>query len=261
MWDVTSPADTDPIRQGASVIRQMKVDLTTALDVEGVFPGANPATPVFRWKPRRGTGGARPVNDPVNPGTLYYNTDLNEWEVDTGTAWVALAHSIPSGVIHAYGGVSAPGGWLLCDGTAYSRTTYAGLFAAIGTAFGSGDGVTTFNVPDFRGRFLRGVDGAAGNDPDSGTRTAMNAGGNTGNQVGSVEADAFASHTHVVTDPGHAHKLSTPAVASGGANVTVPTGPGADIATSNVATGVTNQAAGGTETRPKNANVTYIVKI
>lgn len=59
---------------------------------------------------------------------------------------------IPSGVVWGYGGTSAPTGWLLCDGSAVSRTTYANLFTAISTNFGTGDGSTTFNVPDYRGR-------------------------------------------------------------------------------------------------------------
>lgn len=64
----------------------------------------------------------------------------------------------PPGVMLDYAGSSAPAGWLLCDGSAVSRTTYASLFAAIGTAYGSGDGSTTFNVPDTRGRVVAGLD-------------------------------------------------------------------------------------------------------
>lgn len=64
--------------------------------------------------------------------------------------------SVPSGTILPFGGSSAPAGFLLCDGTAVSRTTFANLFTAVGTAFGSGDGSTTFNVPDLRYNFLRG---------------------------------------------------------------------------------------------------------
>lgn len=56
------------------------------------------------------------------------------------------------------------GNWLLCDGQAVSRTTYAELFALIGTNFGSGDGTTTFNVPDYRGKFLRGLGGDSAQD-------------------------------------------------------------------------------------------------
>ncbi len=57
------------------------------------------------------------------------------------------------GSIQMYGGATAPSGWLLCDGSAVSRTTYSALFKVIGTAYGSGDGNTTFNVPNFSGRF------------------------------------------------------------------------------------------------------------
>lgn len=59
---------------------------------------------------------------------------------------------MPSGMIMEFGGSTSPSGWLTCDGSAVSRSTYAALFAAIGTAYGTGDGSTTFNLPDFRGR-------------------------------------------------------------------------------------------------------------
>jgi microcystin-dependent protein len=62
-----------------------------------------------------------------------------------------------TGVILPYGGDTAPTGWFLCDGSAISRTTYASLFAKIGTTFGIGNGSTTFNIPDLRGIFIRGA--------------------------------------------------------------------------------------------------------
>jgi hypothetical protein len=72
-----------------------------------------------------------------------------------------LGNLMPPGMISPYGGSTAPTNWLLCDGSAYARTgTYANLFTAIGTSFGSGDNSTTFNVPDLRGMFLRGSIGA-----------------------------------------------------------------------------------------------------
>jgi hypothetical protein len=64
---------------------------------------------------------------------------------------------LPPGVILDYGGATAPSGFLLCDGAAVSRTEYVALFDAIGTTYGAGDGSTTFNVPDFRGRVAVGV--------------------------------------------------------------------------------------------------------
>jgi microcystin-dependent protein len=116
----------------------------------------------------------------------------------------------PSGSIVAFGGSTAPDGWLICDGSAVSRTQYASLFAAIGVAHGSGDGATTFNLPDYQGRFLRGVDHGTGRDPDAATRTAAQQGGNVGDEVGSLEGDAYATHTHGVTDPGHGHGVTDP---------------------------------------------------
>ncbi len=99
---------------------------------------------------------------------------------------------IPPGFIGEFGGTSAPDGWLLCDGTAVSRTTYAALFAAIGTTWGVGNGSTTFNIPDFRRRVSVGSGG-------SGTGTLGNATGNTGG-----------AETHTMTEAelvGHTHDL------------------------------------------------------
>jgi microcystin-dependent protein len=62
----------------------------------------------------------------------------------------------PAGTIIAFAGATPPSGWLLCNGSAISRTTYSALFSAIGTAHGQGDGSATFNLPDYRGQFLRG---------------------------------------------------------------------------------------------------------
>lgn len=63
---------------------------------------------------------------------------------------------IPAGSVAPFSGSVVPDGWLLCDGSAISRTTYPNLFSALGTAHGQGDGSTTFNLPDYRGQFLRG---------------------------------------------------------------------------------------------------------
>lgn len=105
---------------------------------------------------------------------------------------------LPPGIVIPFGGVNIPPGWLLCDGSAISRTTYAALFSIIGTNWGNGDGSTTFHLPDLRGRFVRGVDGTANRDPDKATRTAGNPGGNTGNNAGSVQDNAH-GHDHTST--------------------------------------------------------------
>jgi len=82
-------------------------------------------------------------------GEITLDTDTNNIRIHDG-ATAGGAEIIPAGTIMAYGGASAPTGYLLCDASAVSRTTYARLFAAVGTAFGTGDGSTTFNVPDLR---------------------------------------------------------------------------------------------------------------
>jgi microcystin-dependent protein len=97
-------------------------------------------------------------------------------------------HSVESGLIVATGRSAAPTGWLLCDGAAVSRTTYADLFAAIGTAYGTGDGSTTFNVPDLRQAFPLGK--AA-----SGTGAAL---GDTGGAIDHVhDLDSSTSHAKI----------------------------------------------------------------
>lgn len=138
---------------------------------------------------------------------------------------------------------SCPDGSIPADGAAVSRSQYNLLFSKIGITHGQGDGATTFNVPDYRGRFLRGVDGSANNDPDKASRAAMNAGGNTGNNVGSVQGDQFASHTH--TD----RWIS---VGGGGA-----TGYGGQTGTIG---SLSSGSTGGSETRPKNAFVNYCIR-
>ena len=93
---------------------------------------------------------------------------------------------VPAGAVIYFGGVSAPSGWLKCNGSAVSRTTYAALFSAIGTTFGAGDGSTTFNLPDLRGEFVRGWDDGRGID--------------SGRSRGTLQLDAFQGHEHQFYD-------------------------------------------------------------
>jgi microcystin-dependent protein len=113
---------------------------------------------------------------------------------------MAFLNFVPSGVVFPFAGATAPDGWLLCNGSAVSRSVYATLFSTISSAHGSGDGSTTFNLPDYRGRILRGVDGGIARDPDRAGRTASNAGGNTGDNVGSVQVQATKSNGLGVTN-------------------------------------------------------------
>lgn len=176
----------------------------------------------------------------------------------------------PVGSIIAHSSTTPPDGYLYCNGQTVSRTQYAKLFSVVGTKYGQGDGSTTFHVPDLRGRFLRGVSNGSGVDPDAASRTAMNTGGATGDNVGSVQADAFQVHGHSVSDPGHSHVITADYVAEGtGVNryVVEDGGPAVigpvQIGTNSVATGlsVTTPSSGATstETRPENANVAYMI--
>ena len=88
-----------------------------------------------------------------------------------------LAGMIPSGAVMYFAGQTAPSGWLKANGAAVSRTTYAALFAAIGTTYGAGDGRSTFNLPDLRGEFVRGWDDGRGID--------------SGRAFGSAQSDAI----------------------------------------------------------------------
>ena len=130
----------------------------------------------------------------------------------------AASPVMPSGVILPFGGSTAPSGWLLCNGSAISRTTYAELFAAIGTLHGSGDGSTTFHLPDYRGRFLRGADSGATRDPDRAARSAANSGGATGDSVGSVQSNATARNglnsSSGLQSADHSHTTSTGGVSA-----------------------------------------------
>ncbi|MCP4138662.1 MAG: tail fiber protein [bacterium] len=116
----------------------------------------------------------------------------------------------PAGSVTAFAGENVPDGWLLCDGQAVSREEYTGLFNAVGTMYGSGNGASTFNVPDYRGYFLRGWNNGAGSDPDAGTRTNRGD-GTTGDRVGTIQDDNIKGHSHsysaeTETAGSHTHK-------------------------------------------------------
>lgn len=183
---------------------------------------------------------------------------------------------VPAGVVLPFAGTVAPTGYLMCDGSAVSRTTYARLFAAIGIAHGWGDNSTTFNLPNINGRFIRGVDGTAGNDPDAASRTAAATGGNTGNAVGSVQGHAYQTHNHGVTDTGHIHTANGASIGSGstlvvsiGDSAVPAAAQGGVTGTVNATTGISinnASASGGTsqatsnETRPVNIYLNHIIK-
>jgi microcystin-dependent protein len=154
-------------------------------------------------------------------------------------------------------------------GSIISRTTYADLFAEIGTAHGEGDGSTTFHLPDYRGRFLRGADEGAGRDPDAGTRIASNTGGASGDNVGSVQDEAIngsglsmdsaGQHRHPVRGTNFAGTTGTLNYL-GAINVSNSQNSVASLGTDQDGSHVHTFSGGSSETRGKNANVKYAIK-
>ena len=120
-------------------------------------------------------------------GQIYFITDGNY-------DFLIVNDSVPVGSIQAYGGTAAPSGWLICDGRAISRTSYKELFQAIGISFGEGDGSTTFNIPDLRGRTTIG----------NGLGTASNAVNRIIGQTGGSEKVTLS----VNQLPSHVHKFN-----------------------------------------------------
>jgi microcystin-dependent protein len=88
---------------------------------------------------------------------------------------LGVPSQVPVGVVSAFAGVNAPAGWLMCAGQAVSRTDYSALFNALSTTYGSGDGSTTFNLPDLRGRVPAGVDNMGGSAASRLTSTVLTA--------------------------------------------------------------------------------------
>ena len=113
--------------------------------------------------------------------------------------------SVPTGAVMPYAGSSAPSGWLFCAGQAVSRTTFAALFAAVGTTYGAGDGSTTFNLPDLRGR------AAVGKDDMGGTAASRITTAGSGIAGATLGASGGAETVTIVTAgmPSHAHDYWT----------------------------------------------------
>lgn len=153
-----------------------------------------------------------------------------------------------------YAGNSAPSGWIPADGRALSRTAYAALFAILGTAFGAGDGATTFNLPDLRGEFLRGWDNGRGVD--------------TGRAMGSGQGDAMQGHGHELASyPGATGYGITTTVNQRAANTGSGTGTGVytrqalqDFAGLPISDGTNGTPRTAAETRPRNVAMLAIIK-
>ena len=152
-------------------------------------------------------------------------------------AFDRAAQSAPSGVVAFFAGANAPVGWLKANGAAVSRTTYAALFATIGTTFGAGDGSTTFNLPDLRGEFIRGFDDGRNVD--------------AGRGLGSWQGDAYRSHRH--------REFASTEFSAGGAESWANQASNAGLV--HLGRSYYTSWEGGNETRPRNIALLACIKI
>jgi microcystin-dependent protein len=164
----------------------------------------------------------------------------------TAASVVLAGASFPSGMLMPYAASGTPSGWLTCDGSAVSRSTYSALFTAIGTTWGAGNGSTTFNVPDLQDRVVIGTSpgSLSGNRPTA--RTLAQTGGEETHVLSVAELPA---HNHGINDPGHFHLSpdSSYFLTANGSSVSSGSGPGGDAGntcTSTATTGITTNNAG-----------------
>ena len=193
----------------------------------------------------------------------------------SGNLSFATPDSVPTGCVFCRAAASVPAGYLECNGAAVSRSTYSALFAVIGTTYGSGNGSSTFNLPDLRGEFVRGFDNGRGVD--------------SGRSINNPQGSANQSHNHsygnagiTVSGANHRHNARgfslQPSIASVG--ITLGSGQGYQIGYRTSDSGSTNQAilnsgnlsmsgtvgitinnTGGNESRPRNVAMMYIIRI
>jgi microcystin-dependent protein len=213
-------------------------------------------------------------------------------------SFMVYATGMPVGAAMPFLGNNPPPGFLICNGQAVSRTTYSELFAVIGTIYGAGDGVSTFNVPDLRNQFIRGkADDRAVGSTQAGSFAAHthpvedpgHTHANTATQAAHTHAVTTVAHTHGVTDPGHLHANTRASVSGGGSQIdsggsslvygdsnsaltgvsiqaAAPSGtansqqPAITLSNASATTGETIGSTGGTETVPQNMALIYVVK-
>ena len=213
-----------------AVVRKVDGTLLANSDVNlrvSLYPGQSAASPTWVeihnahtdysgcfgitvGKGTRESGSVAAKYADINFSAVYYWMKIEIQEGSTyrevsfaqlpSSPYSEVAHNATSfaGMIAPFAGPAdkVPAGWLLCDGREVSRSEYVNLYNAIGVAWGEGNGSSTFNIPDLRGMFLRGVSGESGNDEDADSRTMLaNNGGNTGNHVGSYQGDAIRNIT------------------------------------------------------------------
>ena len=261
-----SDTDTGMFRSGANTIGfstagTARVSISNAgLDMTNALP--------IRFQDSSGA----PFVSLKSPSALSGNVDLTLpssivsggfMQTDgSGNLSFQIVAGVPSGAVFCIAVASVPSGYLECNGAAVSRTTFAALFAIIGTQYGSGNGSTTFNIPDLRGEFIRGFDNGKGTD--------------SGRSIATSQSDQNKQHNHPasssVNDSGHVHATTfdNKKYFPGGGSTSISFGgPGsypADVftmssATTGISVSTTTSNDGGGETRPRNIAMMYVIKV
>lgn len=166
----------------------------------------------------------------------------------SGAGWIdftTAALASLTGAVQSFARSTAPSGWLKCNGAAVSRATYSALFAVIGTTFGAGDGSTTFNLPELRAEFIRGIDDGRGIVP---TLT-----------LGVAQGQTVQSHSHPIKMQRANGTGSTPMPAVNGGNNNFPFNANGESTLYSEPTGSTDPT-GSTETKPRNVGLLYCIK-
>lgn len=231
----SNTAYTVTTNQGFAALQDGLVVCFTPHTTSGAAPTFAPDG--LTAKPLRGVTGQGLPAGVLSQGTPYiarYDSSDEEWLLH---GFYEAPGGVPIGASVEYAGSSAPNtSWLLEYGQAVSRTTYATLFARIGTTYGAGDSSTTFNLPDCRGRVTAGKDDMGGS---SANRLTNQSGGLNGDTLGATGG----SETHTLTSaqlPAHTHAAGTLATASDGAHTHTYVGFGAAGFGVNAATGATS---------------------
>lgn len=186
---------TAPTIRGAAKTGTNAVGANLTIDAANGTGSGGSGSIIFRTAPAAASGATA-------------NTMATVMEIkSTGNVEIggrAVNDFMPAGSVLAYAGSAAPTGWLLAYGQAVSRATYAALFAVLGTTYGAGDGSTTFNLPDLRGRAVAGKDNMGGTSAD---RLTGLSGGVDGDILGA--AGGLETHTLTIAQmPAHTHSLS-----------------------------------------------------
>ena len=159
-WTAWQKINTAPAELSTAVsdIENVKADKATTLSGYGITDGVTQSALNATIKSL--INGAPGALDTLHELATALDNDANF----ANTVAAKIGQAAPAGTVAYVAGSAAPAGWLKANGAAVSRTTYAALYAAIGTRYGAGDGSTTFNVPDLRGEFVRGWDDGRGVD-------------------------------------------------------------------------------------------------